>query len=286
MPPNPRLGALTLTAALAAGLAPALAQTGSSGPAPATEVDVIAAPGTTGVAPPTGPGARFTIGAGASYTPDYFGSDENSFGPAGTLRFDYIRLPGGIEFGSTGGVGFIEGFGPRGSARYIGNRKASDNSELDGLDNVDAALELGLGLGYDAAYWRAFADVRYGFIGHSSWVGEFGADAILRPNDAWVVNFGPRANWGASRFMNTYFGVSGSEADESGFDEYDASSGFYSAGLELGARYSFSEAWGVEGRANYERLINDAADSPIVEAGTQNQFGVQVMITRSLSLGF
>lgn len=292
---------LIVAAGLAGWAMPAAAQVAGTSPAPMTEVDTFETVET--VETPGGYetvdnvfvlddtdviGGQFTIGAGASYTPDYFGSDESSFGPSGVLRFDYIRLPGGFEFGSSGAVGYLEGFGPRGSARYIAERDASDHNVLKGLDDVDWSLELGLGLGYDAEYWRAFADMRYGFIGHHSWVGEVGADAILRPNDAWVVNFGPRASWGASRFMDTYFGVSGSEAERSayGLDEYDPSSGFYSAGVELGARYSFSEAWGLEGTATYERLINDAADSPIVEAGTANQYGLQVLLTRSLSLGF
>lgn len=234
-------------------------------------------------------GVRFTIGAGASITPDYFGADDYSLGPAGVMRFDYIRLPGGLEFGSSGGVGFVEGFGPRGSARYIGDRRASDNGELRGLDNVPTSFEIGLGLGYDAEYWRAFADARYGVIGHHSWVGVLGADAILRPNEAWVVNFGPRAQWGSDRFMNTYFGVSDREASRNNTNfhqPYEASSGFYAVGVELGARYAFSPNWGVEGKATYERLINDAYDSPIVEQGSANQYGVQVLITRSLSLGF
>lgn len=235
---------------------------------------------------PTRPAARITAGLGASYSPEYFGSDEYSLGPSGVFRFDYVRLPGGMEFGSTGAVGYLQGFGPRGSFRYIGERDA--DGDLRGLDNVDRSFEMGLGIGYDADYWRAFADMRYGVVGHHSWVGEFGADAILRPNEAWVVNFGPRANWGSSRFMSTYFGVSQAEANRprTRFDSYDASSGFYSAGVELGARYSFSPHWGVEGTASYERLIGDAADSPIVEAGTRNQYGLQVLITRSLSLGF
>ncbi len=233
-----------------------------------------------------GPAARFTIGAGAEYTPDYFGADDYSVGPAGELRFDYIRLPGGFEFGSQRAVGFVEGFGPRGSVRYIGSRKASDNPELRGLENVDAALELGLGLGYEAQYFRVFGDVRYGLLGHSAWVGDFGADAILRPNENLIVNFGPRADWGGTGFMNSYFRVSDSESSESGLDPFTPDNGFYSVGVELNARYSFSEAWGVEGTASYDRLIGDAADSPIVEIGTQNQYGVSVMITRSLTLGF
>lgn len=292
---------LIVAAGLAGWSLPAVAQVAGGGSAPMTEVETVETFETfeSGSTVSTVDdifvlddtdviGGRFTIGAGASYTPDYFGSDEYSFGPSGVLRFDYIRLPGGFEFGSSGAVGYLEGFGPRGSARYIPSRHANDHKVLKGLDNVDWSMELGLGLGYDAEYWRAFADLRYGFIGHHSWAGEVGADAILRPNDAWVVNFGPRASWGASRFMDTYFGVSDAESNNSayGLDAYDPSAGFYSAGVELGARYSFSEAWGLEGKATYERLINDAADSPIVEAGTANQYGLQVLLTRSLSLGF
>ncbi len=195
--------------------------------------------------------------------------------------------PGGFEFGSSGAVGFCAGFGPRGSARYIGERDASDYAELDGLDNVDAALELGLGLGYEATYWRAFADMRYGVIGHHSWVGEVGADAILRPNDAWVVNFGPRASWGAGGFMDTYFGVDPSEARRSGLSDFDAFGRASTASGSSSARATPSRrAGGVEGQASYERLVNDAANSPITEAGSANQFGLQVLLTRSLSLGF
>jgi outer membrane scaffolding protein for murein synthesis (MipA/OmpV family) len=157
---------------------------------------------------------------------------------------------------------------------------------LRGLDNIDAALELGLGLGYDEEYWRVFGDVRYGAVGHSAWVGEFGADAILRPNDQLIVNFGPRASWGNSRFIDTYFGVTEKESDRSGIRDYDASAGFYGVGAELGARYAFSENWGVEGRAGYSRLIGDAGDSPITDIGSPNQFELQVLITRSIGLGF
>lgn len=234
----------------------------------------------------TSPAAQVTGGLGVNYAPDYPGADSYSFGPAGVLRFDFVRFPNGVEFGSSGSVGYLSGFGPRGSVRYLGSRKASDNAELRGLDNIDAALEIGLGLGFEQEYWRAFGDVRYGAVGHSAWVGEFGADAILRPNDQLVINFGPRASWGNSRFLDTYFGVTEKESDRSGVKAFDASSGFYGVGAELGARYAFSQNWGVEGRAGYELLVGDAGDSPITDIGSANQFELQVLITRSLSLGF
>ena len=232
------------------------------------------------------PGVRLTIGAGPSYQPDYFGSDSYSLGGRGLFRFDFVRLPGGFEFGSSGPAGFLEGFGIRGAARYIGSRKASNNSELRGLDNVDASIEAGLGLGYDAQYWRAYGTMSYGITGHNSWVGELGADGILRPNDNWVLSLGPRAYWGSDRFMNTYFGVTASEAARSDFREYDPSSGFYALGAEFRARYAFSPRWGLEGIATYNRLVNDAGDSPITDVGSANQYGLSVVLTRSLSLGF
>lgn len=232
------------------------------------------------------PPVRFTIGAGLGVSPEYPGSDDYSIGPAGTLRFDYIRLPNGMEFGSTGAVGFLSGFGPRGSLRYIPSRDPDDHRELRGLDKVDATLELGGGVGYEAEYWRAFAEVRYGVIGSHAWVGDLGADAILRPNDRLTVNFGPRADWGSGRFMNEYFGISGSESVDSGLNEHSTSAGFYSVGVELGARYEIAPLWGVEGKVAYDRLVGDAGDSPITKMGSANQFAGQIILTRSISLGF
>jgi outer membrane protein len=51
-------------------------------------------------------------------------------------------------------------------------------------------------------------------------------------------------------------------------------------------RYLLNERWGVEGAAEYERLLNDAADSPITEQGSADQYTVRVGITRRISLDF
>lgn len=231
----------------------------------------------------------FTLGAGASVSPDYFGSDDYSIGPSGNGRLDYLKF-GPLEIGSSRGVAqeVVEGFGLRGTARYIGSRKASDNSELRGLDNVDATLELGFGVGYDTRDWRVFGVGRYGFFGHESFVGQLGADAIFHPSDDLTVSFGPRADLGDADFMRTYFGVTGDEAVASNgrFSEFRPSSGFYSVGVKLQARYEVTGAWGVETTARYNRFIEDANDSPIVQQGSSNDFGLSVVLTRSFLLDF
>lgn len=231
----------------------------------------------------------FTLGAGASVTPDYFGSDDYSIGPTGNGRVDYLKI-GPIEIGSSRGVAqeVVEGFGLRGSARYIGSRKASSNGELRGLEDVDATLELGFGVGYDTRDWRVFGVGRYGFFGHESFVGQLGADAIFHPSDQLTVSFGPRADIGDSDFMQTYFGVTADEAaaPNGNFGEFSPSSGFYSVGVELQARYEVTEAWGVETTARYNRFIDDANDSPIVQQGSANAFALGVVVTRSFLLEF
>ncbi len=267
--PAPRLTAILLAGGVSVlGLMPASAQE----PAAAAADNLV--------------DARVTIGAGASIGPSYFGSDDYDVGPWGTIRFDYLRLPGGLSWGSGQAIGEREGFGLRGSASYIGSRRDRDHSELRGLDNVDATLELGLGVGYEARDWRAFTDVRYGFGGHETFVAVAGADAIFRPTESLILNVGPRADFGTGDFMRTYFGVTADEAATSGLREFRPSGGLTSVGFEVGAHYSISNAWGIEGVATYDRLVEDAADSPITGLGSEDQFGFRLGVTRSLSLGF
>ncbi len=227
-----------------------------------------------------------TIMLGAKNRPAYFGATDRVYRPTGDLRIDYLRLPGGLEFGSTRSVGFSEGFGIVGAARHISPRTSADYPELHGLDNVDRAIELGIGAGYEQESWRAFGDVRYAVLGYNSWTGTLGADAISRPNESLILNMGPRMQFGDQRFMSTYFGVSDRESVASGMAPYDPTGGIASVGIVLNAEYAFTPRWGVQATATYDRLIGEAADSPITERGSADQFGIMFGITRQISLDF
>lgn len=234
----------------------------------------------------TTPDVVVTLRAGVQMSPAYLGSDDYELGPDLAARLDYVRFPGGFEYGSSRTVGFRSGWGLQGSFRYLGSRKAEDHDVLKGLDDVDWSMELGLGVGYEQRNWRAFTDVRYGFVGHNAWVGEMGADAIAYPMEGLTLTAGPRLNFGTDRFAQTYFGVSDTESKDSGLRAYDAQGGLLGAGIEIGARYLFNERWGVEGAATWDRLVNSAADSPITATGSEDQYSVRVGITRRISLDF
>jgi outer membrane scaffolding protein for murein synthesis (MipA/OmpV family) len=271
---------LALAAAWAVGPGAGFAQTAAQ-PAPGAP---LAQRG--GLLTATNPDLVTTLRAGVAVSPAYLGSDDYELGPDLDIRFDYIRLPGGLEFGSSSSVGFRTGWGLSGSLRYLGDRDSGDHDQIRGLDNVPWSLEAGLGVGYEQRNYRAFTDVRYGFVGHNAWVGEIGADAIAYPMDGLTVTLGPRLEFGDNKFAETYFGVSPAEEAASGLEAFDAKGGLLAAGLELGGRYRFNERWGVEGAASWGRLLNDAADSPVTETGSEDQYRIRLGITRSISLDF
>ena len=236
--------------------------------------------------PQASPDLIFTLRGGVAMAPDYFGSDEYTAGPDVGFRFGYLRLPGGRTFGSADPSEPRYGLGLRGSFRYVDERSSDDNPELDGLDDIDATVELGLGIGYQSYAFDAFADVRYGVVGHESFVGELGADLKVHPNESLTLTLGPRLFVGSDDYASTYFGIGADEAAASKFDTHDADGGMLSAGLELGARYEIGQNWGIEGAVTWDRYTGDAEDSPIVQNGDRDQYGLRIGVTRLITLDF
>ncbi|WP_099826444.1 MipA/OmpV family protein [Oceaniglobus indicus] len=234
------------------------------------------------------PDLVFSVRGGLSARPEYFGSDDYGLGPDFGLSLRFLKLPGGRTFGSTDPLYQPEGFGLRGAFAYVGERDASDYRELTGLRDIDASVELGLGLGYQSRYFDAFADVRYGVIGHNAFVGELGADVKMHPTDRLSLSLGPRVTLGSDKYASTYFGVTAAESLASGgaLGAFNADGGVISAGVELGAKYRISDNWGVEGAVTWDRFTNDAADSPIVRQGDRDQYGVRIGLTRRITLDF
>lgn len=246
---------------------------------PVVDAPVIAAPT---------PDLIFTVRGGVAASPTYFGSDTYEAGPDFALGFQFLRLPGGGSIGSEDPNAPRTGIAPRGSLRIVKARSASDSPELAGLNDIDLAVELGLGLGYTARNFEAFGVARYGAVGHESWVAEFGADVIARPNDRLTLTAGPRLFVGDDSYAGTYFGVTPAESAASGgaFAAFAPSGGALSAGFEIGATYSLNDNWGVSGAVRYDRLLNDAASSPITAQGSADQFSVRLGLVRRITLDF
>ena len=168
---------------------------------------------------------------------------------------------------------------------FNGKREPSDARELTGTETVDWALELGLGVGYRYDWLRGTVEVRQGINGHEGQVIELGMDVITAPVESLQLNFGPRLTWASSDYMETYFGVTEAEASapNSRLSEYDPGSSFKTAGLEARVTYAYSENTRLHVRAGWDRFISDAANSPIVETGSRDQFSIGAGLTYRFS---
>jgi outer membrane protein len=221
------------------------------------------------------------IGAGGAMRPAYEGAKDYEFNPTAFFTLHYLRLPG---FGEVKKQQPAQGFSIGPSFRYVYKRDSADNPELRGLNNVDAAFELGGRLAYQWGLFRPWLAVRYGLGGHDGIVAETGLDLRFRPTPMTEFSAGPRASFATAEYMRTYFGVTPAESVQSGLNAYNPSGGIKGAGVEVSGRYEFTPQWAVVGMAFYERLIGDAADSPIVKLGDENQITAKLGLSYKLGL--
>ncbi len=200
------------------------------------------------------------LGLGASYGPSYMGSEDKDTSAWIILRNAKLLRPGAS--GETSG----DGFAILPSFRMLGSRDADDHDELSGMNDIDRAGELGARMIYDYGNARGFLALRKGFGGHDGFVGELGARYLISASDRLTLTTTAEARFGDSDFTETYFGVTPEESARSGYTAYTPEGGFYAAAVGLEARYAITPDMAVLGEVQYTRLLDDAADSPIVQS--------------------
>jgi len=258
----------------------ALSATMGSGAALAADIPPRTTPAY--VAPTNPYDVVLEIGAGAEVRPAYEGASTNQVLPFPIVTLHYLAIPGFAPLTSNR---FDQGFAFSPSFRYISKRKASDYSQLTGLNDVDATFEVGGKFSYTFGIFRPWGAIRQGFGGSDGVSGELGLDFIWRPDPVMELTVGPRASFASKDYMQTYFGVTPAEAARSPLlTAYSAGGGFKGVGAEFNARYEVSPEWAVIGKLSYERLIGDAADSPIVKVGDENQWIAQIGLSYKLGL--
>lgn len=219
---------------------------------------------------------QIVAGVGTIYSPDYLGSDDFELQAVPFFAIDYrdrvflrgpelgvnvLRLGNGFEAGAMLRYAFLF------------SREEDDNDALRGLGDLDGAFEAGVFAGYELEQWSVglglFQDVSNEHDG-----------STVELEVGYAVPFGSRAEleleastaWVDDDYMQAYFGISPAQSIASGLPEYTAEAGFRSAGLTLGLNYRLTDRWLLANRLTYDRLLGDAADSPIVtDDGSRNQ---------------
>ena len=229
-----------------------------------------------------------TVGLGAQISPKYPGADKYRLGP---LPYFNIRNVGdplrfgapdqGTSFGLLGGDRRFD-VGPVFQLR--GKRKEKDVGAAVG--DVGTTIEAGA----FAEAWigpnlRLRADARKGFGGHKAWLGDLTADAVARDGDRTLFSIGPRLRFSDARYQRVYFGVTPAVAVRTGLPAYRPGGGLYAVGGVASLVHQFGPRWGLWGYGGYDRLVRDAATSPIVRRfGSRDQFSAGLGLTYAFTM--
>jgi outer membrane protein len=216
------------------------------------------------------------VGVGGEYKPDFEGSSRSMFSPVPIFS---IRRAGSAEQfrgpRDSASVAFIDfgdlRAGPAG--KLVSSRKASNYSELNGLGDVKTAFELGGFVEYYPVDWfRARVELREGVVGHHGTVADFSGDFIVPVIQRFTFSAGPRFTWESTQATAPYFGIDAMQAMASGLPMFNAKGGAHSYGAGAQVSYRINPQWEVHSYVEYERLLGDAANSPIVTLrGSPNQ---------------
>jgi outer membrane protein len=229
-----------------------------------------------------GAGVNFTLGAGAGAAPDYEGSDDYELVPLWNLRVGNLYHPNT----------FVQVLGPRLrsnflpsdhlrlglSGQFIKERDDVENDQVDDLEKVDPSVMLGLLAGYDF-----FADPREHLMlevdARQDVANDNGFLASVRGlygrplAENWRFDTVVGSTWASEDYMSSYFGIDAGDAARSGLDQFSADEGFKDISFGGSVTYRLFDRLSVSALASYARLIDDAADSPVVDdAGDENQF--------------
>jgi outer membrane protein len=175
--------------------------------------------------------------------------------------------------------------------RLIWQRNASDYAALNGLGNVDYALQAGGFAEFWPIQWlRLRGELRQGFGGETGLTGDMFLDAVV-PMGQFRFSGGPRVTLQSAAAVSPYFSITAAQSAASGvtffpaLPVYNATGGLYSYGAGGQVEYFWSPQWTTQTFVEYERLTGSVADSPLVtQRGSPNQITVGMGVTYSFQM--
>jgi outer membrane protein len=223
---------------------------------------------------PTSRDYRVRIGLGAQVRPEFIGADDREVAPL----FD-VDIARGDELFRVESPDDSFALRLISSDKFTAGPAANIESSRSNSDvgapvgKVPTTFEAGAFAEFQPSdAFRFRGELRKGIGGHEGVVGSLGGDFIARDGDRYVVTIGPRLLFSGARYQRAYFGVDSAAALATGLPTYRPGSGLHAVALTSGLSYQFNPRFGLFGYARAERLVGDAAKSPIVrEFGSRNQ---------------
>ena len=232
------------------------------------------------------------VGFGVGMYPDYVGSDDAIPGIAPIARYAlenqrYLSLE--VNY-ATANLLTDRNWraGPAGLLRF-GRDEDVEDEVVALLPEIDPSVELGAFLGYETVgadprdRWSIYTNFTHGVTGDND---GYTVAASLR---RWMpvgrfsaLGLAVGTTYGSDDYMDTYFSVDAGGAAASGLPVFRAGSGVRDVRVTAVFIQPLSREWQVGAGFLYSRLLNDAADSPVVsDRGDRNQLVFGIGVTRA-----
>jgi len=230
-----------------------------------------------------------TVGPGARLRPTFPGAND---GELALFPLIQVRKAGADPVFSTPdqstSVALLRSEGFRAGPAVRLGRERDEEDAIDGIGDVKRAVEIGaFAESYLSSTVRARGELRKGIGGHKGLLADVGGDMIFgKVTEPFHFSIGPRVRLADKNYVRAYYGIDAGQSQRTGLRVHDADGGIHSAGALASMRYRLNGGYGVQGYARYDRLLGDAADSPLVRSsvGSANQFEVGLGLTYSFGI--
>ncbi len=226
-------------------------------------------------------GWNYRAGVFPVYAPAFLGSKDYVLSMFPDLRIGYgdkffASVPEGVGYNLINESGWK--IGPLAKIRFSRNEEnggspfqiAGESKALRGMGNVDLAVENGIFAQYQFSKFRSRLEIRRGFGGHSSLIGDLNISYVDRVGPI-SFNFGPKTTFGGRNFIQTYYGINQRQHNATGLDQYRADGGIVSYGFGGSAIIPLNQKTALNFLFSYDRLGNELTKSPLIEQRGRNQ---------------
>lgn len=235
----------------------------------------LVAPGLTLAEEPADSPWQVSLGLGALHQPTYAGSPNRrtTAVPLGGVRYRHERF-GEFAFDHRGlsWTAFRHDRWQFGAVLAAdGGRKDTDPSgpvelgdaRLAGMGEVEASAELGVFASYGPLSLQVQRGI--GSDGHQGVRAALAVDHSIMLSQRAGLSLGASLNWADEQYLQSYFGVTALQAAATDFRMFTPKAGLQSVDLSLGLEYPLSPRWSVQSALVWTQLLDEAADSPLVE---------------------
>ncbi len=227
--------------------------------------------------------SHMKLGLGPGFSPAFEGSRDYKLHavPVISLQYrDVLRVSNNdvdftafdhvFDLGEDVGSAHLE-VGPTVSLDF--GRSEHDSADLRGMGNVGFALELGGYVAYSTDRFRVEWEAGQSATGgHGGAIAELHVSGTLYRGERLAVGANGTLSLATSKYLKSFFGVSPRQAALSGLPAFHPGGGLKSAFLGFQGSYTLTPSWALLAHLGYERLLGDAAASPlVVQRGAANQ---------------